>query len=292
MQLNIMHKLLLSVGHKRQTPLISDYAPLSSFLRLLCTLRLRAPSPSQAQPQTSSSSRSPQQEDIRPHITNMADRELQEVLRKLKHSKDYSTSSALLSRAKILLLKLNALTPTPKTPKTILLHAREVFETGALISIRHKDADAFTRYVNQLQPFYDLPAEVLPGDRSERAKITGLYLLLLLMKGDYAGFHTELEGLELRTGFDGNGKGGDVEGDKYLSYPVKLERWLMEGSYDRVWKAMASREVPSEEYGVFSEVCTCSLLLLPLLYSLVSKCPNGSTTDLDPSDPRRDSFMQ
>jgi hypothetical protein len=29
---------------------------------------------------------------------------------------------------------------------------------------------------------------------------------------------------------------------------------LMEGSYDLVWKAMASREVPSEEYGVFSEV--------------------------------------
>jgi len=93
---------------------------------------------------------------------------------------------------------------------------------------------------------------VLPGDKSERAKITGLYLLLLLTKGDYAGFHTELEGLELRTGFDG--KGGDVEGDRYLSYPVKLERWLMEGSYDQVWKAMASREVPSEEYGVFSEV--------------------------------------
>lgn len=89
---------------------------------------------------------------------------------------------------------------------------------------------------------------MLPSEKSERAKITGLYLLLLLTKGDYAGFHTELEGLELRTG------GGDIEGDRYLSYPVKLERWLMEGSYDRVWKAMASREVPSEEYGVFSEV--------------------------------------
>lgn len=182
----------------------------------------------------------------------MADRELQEVLRKLKTSKDYPTSSHLLSRAKILLLKLNALTPAPQTPRSVLLSARELFETGALISIRNRDPEAFTRYVNQLQPFYDLPAEVLPGEKSERAKITGLYLLLLLTKGDYAGFHTELEGLELRTGFDG--KGGDVEGDRYLSYPVKLERWLMEGSYDQVWKSMASREVPSEEYGVSSEV--------------------------------------
>lgn len=69
----------------------------------------------------------------------------------------------------------------------------------------------------------------------------------MLTQGNYAGFHTELEGLELRGE-------GEVEKDRYLGYPIKLERWLMEGSYDRVWKAMASREVPSEEYGVFSEV--------------------------------------
>jgi 26S proteasome regulatory subunit N12 len=175
----------------------------------------------------------------------MADRELQDVLRKLKSTKDYPTASALLSKAKIALLKLNGLTPSPKTPKPVLAAARDLFEAGALISIRNKDAEAFTRYVNQLQPFYDLPQETLPAG-SERSRITGLFLLLLLVKGDYSGFHTELEMLDMR--------GADVESDKYLGYPVKLERWLMEGSYDRVWKAMASREVPSEEYGVFSEV--------------------------------------
>jgi 26S proteasome regulatory subunit N12 len=184
----------------------------------------------------------------------MADRDLQDILRKLKTSKDYQNSSALLSKAKLVLLKLNALIPTTKTPRALLLSARELFETGALISIRHKDPEAFTRYVNQLQPFYDLQVEILPGEKSERAKITGLYLLLLLTKGDYAGFHTELEGLESRAGH-----GSDVENDRYLSYPVKLERWLMEGSYDRVWKAMASREVPSEEYSVFSEACLVSI---------------------------------
>jgi 26S proteasome regulatory subunit N12 len=29
---------------------------------------------------------------------------------------------------------------------------------------------------------------------------------------------------------------------------------LMEGSYDRVWKAMKKGEVPCEEFGMFSEV--------------------------------------
>jgi 26S proteasome regulatory subunit N12 len=51
----------------------------------------------------------------------------------------------------------------------------------------------------------------------------------------------------------------DVEGDRYLGYPVRLERWLMEGSYDRVWKAMKKGEVPCEEFGVFSEILTSQI---------------------------------
>ena len=176
----------------------------------------------------------------------MSDRDLQDILRKLKSSSTYNEIPSLLSKAKITLLKQKALTPTPSTPSSTLLLAREVFETGALWSIRAKDSDAFTRYVHQLTPFYELPSSRLPSTPSEKNKITGLYLLLLLTQGNYAAFHTELEGLELRE--------GEVEKDRYLGYPIKLERWLMEGSYDLVWKAMASREVPSEEYGVFSEV--------------------------------------
>jgi 26S proteasome regulatory subunit N12 len=183
----------------------------------------------------------------------MAERELQSILQKLKSSRDYSDCNTLLSKAKISLLRLKALTPQPSTPTSTLLLAREVFETGALLSIRAKDPAAFTRYKHQLTPFYELPSERLPATHSEKNKITGLYLLLLLTQGDYAGFHTELEGLELREVVNG---GKMVEDDRYLGYPIKLERWLMEGSYDLVWKAMASREVPSEEYGVFSEVCT------------------------------------
>ncbi|KAI9740810.1 MAG: regulatory particle non-ATPase [Claussenomyces sp. TS43310] len=207
----------------------------------------------------------------------MADRELQDVLRKLKSTRDYATASSLLSKAKILLLKLNALTPTPQISEPILLAARDVFETGALVSIRNKNPESFTRYVNQLQPFYELPGNVLsPG--SERNKITGLYLLLLLVKGDYAGFHTELEGLET--------KGSDVEGDRYLRYPVKLERWLMEGSYDRVWKAMASREVPSEEYGVFSEI------LIPRIRAEIASCSERAYPSLPISSTKNLLFLE
>lgn len=179
----------------------------------------------------------------------MSDRELQSLLQKLRSASSYADALPLLSTAKLTLLKLKALTPTPSTPATTLNLAREVFETGALLSIRAKDPAAFTRYKHLLTPFYELQSASSHGSsqQGEKNKITGLYLLLLLTQGDYAGFHTELEGLEVR--------GEQVEGDKYLAYPIKLERWLMEGSYDLVWRAMAKGEVPSEEYAVFSEVC-------------------------------------
>ncbi|KAH7349642.1 GANP/Nin1/mts3/eIF-3 p25 family protein [Plectosphaerella cucumerina] len=189
----------------------------------------------------------------------MAERTLQQLLQTLKSqgaSLPYAESTALLSKAKLALLQLKALTPTPSTPQNHLALARETYEQGALVSIRNRKTDPFTRYVQQLQPFYELPASSLPPNLPERNKVTGLYLLLLLTQGRYSEFHSELESLAIR---EGGGEGSAVEDDRYLGYPIKLERWLMEGSYDRVWKAMKNREVPSEEYGVFSEILTSQI---------------------------------
>ena len=185
----------------------------------------------------------------------MADRDLTALLTHLKTnpSLPYPETTSLLSRAKLLLLQLNALTPSAATPPQLLALARTTYEQGALASIRAKDPAAFTRYMSQLRPFYELSAGAGDGE-DERNKITGLYLLLLLTQGLYGEFHSELEALAMREEAVG-GAGLDVEGDRYLGYPIRLERWLMEGSYDRVWKAMKKGEVPCEEFGVFSEVC-------------------------------------
>lgn len=206
----------------------------------------------------------------------MADRQLTQILTQLQSSGStlsYTDSSALLSKAKLLLLQLNALTPTApgaaSNPSLFSL-ARQVYEQGALASIRAKNPDAFLRYVSQLQGFYELEGTVgtgsaggrIPGadaNREEKNKVTGLYLLLLLTQGQYAEFHSELEALSTRL----NGTARELEADRYLGYPIKLERWLMEGSYDRVWKAMKKGEVPCEEYGVFSEVSLSICLPCP-----------------------------
>ncbi|KAL6852868.1 regulatory particle non-ATPase [Amphichorda felina] len=181
----------------------------------------------------------------------MAERNLSQILGQLKQSPsmNYSDANALLSKAKLSLLNLKALTPNPAIPQSTLALARETYEQGALFAIRARNPEAFTRYVQQLQPFYELPSSRLAPNLAERNKVTGLSLLLLLTQGRYAEFHSELESLANREG-----GGGDVESDRYLGYPIRLERWLMEGSYDRVWKAMKSSEVPCDEYSVFSEI--------------------------------------
>jgi hypothetical protein len=183
----------------------------------------------------------------------MAEKELHSALQHLHQSlqsKNYQHATTLLSKAKMALLQLNALIPQEKTPKKQLQAARETLELGAIISIRLKDTVSFTRYFQQLQPFYSLPAASLPKDGSQASKVTGLYLLLLLSEGDYAGFHTLLETLEVAAAQEGKG----LEEDQFVQYPIRLEQALMEGSYDRVWGETKSERVPSEEFGMFSEV--------------------------------------
>ena len=185
----------------------------------------------------------------------MADKDLKTLIQQLHATKPATLpqAPALLSRAKLALLRLNALLPTDSSSPEHLALARETLELGAFLSIRLRDTDAFTRYYQQLQPFYALPAPKSSGSKRAKhgneSKVTGLYLLLLLSVGDYAGFHTLLEGLESSE----EGKEA-VEKDEFVRYPVRLEQALMEGSYDKVWSEMKSERVPSEEFAIFSEV--------------------------------------
>ncbi|KAI0002729.1 SAC3/GANP/Nin1/mts3/eIF-3 p25 family-domain-containing protein [Xylariaceae sp. FL0662B] len=210
---------------------------------------LQPPQPTQPEPK-------PEPDPQPETASTMAERTLQQIISQLKSNPGlaYPEAASLLSKAKLSLLQLGAATPTPgsSTPAHLAL-AREVYEQGALFSIRAKRPVPFSRYVAQLAPFYEL-AVPAAAPTEQRNKVTGLYLLLLLTEGRYAEFHSELEALSVREGGS-----AAIESDRFLGYPVKLERWLMEGSYDRVWKSMKSREVPSEEYGVFSEILTSQI---------------------------------
>lgn len=207
------------------------------------------------------------------HDAAMAEQEVQNLNRQLHRmlqTRNFDSAPQLLSQAKVALLKLNALLPSPQTPTPHLRLVRDTLELGALVSIWRKDADGFTRYFQQVQPFYALPASRLPRDGGNRSKITGLYLLLLLSVGDYAGFHTLLEALEVEAAEHGGGGGNGLEDDDFIQYPIRLEQALMEGAYDRVWGGTKGGSggggLPSEEFEVFSEV------LIPTIRNEIASC--------------------
>ncbi|CAF9907292.1 MAG: regulatory particle non-ATPase [Alectoria fallacina] len=216
----------------------------------------------------------------------MSTTELNTTLTQLQSSPPPSPQkiASLLSTAKRQLLNLDALLPAPTTSPQLLGLARATLETGALLSIRLQDPDAFTRYFQQLLPFYELPpSSFKPAGDGQRSKVTGLYLLLLLTKGDYAGFHTVLEGLEVEMG---GSTGAGLEEDKFIGYPVKLERWLMEGSYDRVWGATKREGVPGEEFGVFSEV------LIGTIRSEIASCSEKAYPSLPIANAKNLLFLE
>lgn len=209
--------------------------------------------------------------------TTMAERELHSIIKSLHgcvRNHNYTDSASLLGRAKLALLHLNALIPSPKSSTEHLKLARETLELGALISIRQQSPADFTRYYQQLQPFYALPAKQLPRQGSQASKITGLYLLLLLTQNDNAGFHTLLEGLEVLSAQEGH----SLEDDESIQYPVKLQEALMEGSYDRVWGLTGRDRVPSEEFGIFADVCYPSNHVALILAGMLTDFSRSSST--------------
>ncbi|KAK4614008.1 26S proteasome regulatory subunit rpn12 [Fulvia fulva] len=211
----------------------------------------------------------------------MAEHEVKQLIHALDSLKHTQLNQApqLLSRAKLALLNLDALVPSEDSTPNHLHLAIAVLEHGALASIKLKDTEAFTRYYQQLQPFYSLPSSQQSSRHSNQSKVTGLYLLLLLSVGDYAGFHTVLEGLEMSSGKQ------KVERDQFIQYPVRLEQALMEGSYDKVWVETKGERVPSEEFGVFSEV------LIDTIRSEIASCSERAYPSLPISNAKNLLFL-
>ena len=203
-----------------------------------------------------------QRKTIMPSATSPPPQSLDSILHTLHQTlhhppADPTSVAPLLSRAKLTLLHSNTLIPSPSIPPQTLALARSILEASALLSIRARDPESFVRYYSQLQPFYHHQHPSYPVS-PDCSKITGLYLLLLLSEGNYAEFHTVLEGLVVAEQPSSNATAAlhCVEDDGYIKYPVELERSLMEGSYDQVWRRTRGGAVPGPEFELFSDVCT------------------------------------
>lgn len=176
-------------------------------------------------------------------------------------SKNYTQCQKILPPIKIELIKHNLLVPLSSNTHTgdllnDLKIAQKIFEIGALSSLLSNDYRSFENYFAQLRPFYDniLLQSKTTEINTDRTKIVSLYLLYLLSQGSISKFHVELETIY-------NSNQYDVDKDKYLQFPINLERNLMEGNYIKIWKLLkeSDNKLPCQEYTHFIDTLVTAL---------------------------------
>lgn len=185
---------------------------------------------------------------------------------------DLATTGKLLTQSKIALAKAGLLHPSSDQDEADLLAARSVLEIGAFYSLKVRDVPAFQRYESMLGIYYrDFKSTLAPS--TSQPPLLGLSLLSLLASSRIADFHTVLETLDEK-----------MMDDVYVRWPIDLERWLMEGSYTKVWRAR--ERVPREEYGVLLEG------LVGTIRNEIASCHEKAYTILPLTDATRLLFFQ
>lgn len=163
-------------------------------------------------------------------------------------SKDYVSCEKLLSPIKVDLMKNNLLIPDLENKNAAYINdlniSKTFLEIGALVSIFTSDFESFKNYFVQVKVYYFCAHSKL-YESENKSKLISLYLLVLLSQGEITKFHSELEYLGKHI--------ANFEEDELLCYPIKVEKWLMEGSYQKACDLLASgSKIP--EFDVFTEM--------------------------------------
>ena len=114
--------------------------------------------------------------------------------------------------------------------------ARDYLELGVLATAHQKDLASFEVYFSQLQVYYsDIGTDELP-ESPQFLMLLGLNLIRLLVCSRIAEFHSEMEKIPFEA----------HRGNVYIRFAVELERYLMEGSYNKL--LTSRKKVPANEY--------------------------------------------
>lgn len=134
-----------------------------------------------------------------------------------------------------------------------IMVARDVYEVAALLSVKLEDDASFERHVLQAKTYYVDYAGALPSS-SRQTLILALNLMRLMVQNRIAEFHTELELIP-----------ASIRSDAYIAYTLRLENYLMEGSYSKLREENVSTPHIAFEYfvdklmmTVREEIAACS----------------------------------
>ncbi|KAJ1477881.1 COP9 signalosome [Baffinella frigidus] len=154
---------------------------------------------------------------------------------------DTAAASKTLAELKIAMLSFKSM-PGTKTAQESdpqeLLAAREAYELGCLLSVAKEDIPGFERHYALVKSCYADYSSVLKASENQH-QLQGLNLLCMLAQSKIAEFHTELELIPLDL----------WETNAFIKFPIKLEQYLMEGSYPMVLAAAGS--TPAKSYDLF-----------------------------------------
>eukprot|EP01006_Ploeotia_vitrea_P046918 TRINITY_DN67072_c3_g3_i1.p1 TRINITY_DN67072_c3_g3~~TRINITY_DN67072_c3_g3_i1.p1 ORF type:complete len:314 (+),score=192.79 TRINITY_DN67072_c3_g3_i1:137-943(+) len=181
----------------------------------------------------------------------------------------------MVTKIKIALTGFDLMPPfvgDAKLTAKLLASARETFEIASLLSVTQGDVKAFERNFAQLRPYYFDFASLMPPSHHQWA-IVGLNLMNLLTANRISDFHAEIELLSVpaHTAADHAASASSSSSssaslsssasslqharkaltNEYVAFPVQLEQYLMEGSYNKVLKARG--DVPMSYYSFFME---------------------------------------
>ncbi|CAN8075445.1 unnamed protein product [Agarophyton chilense] len=138
---------------------------------------------------------------------------------------DLQSCASLLTELKIALTSLPGLAPATQVTASAIPDislARDVYELATLLSVKQEDDVSFERHVAQVKTYYVDYAGVMAQSKRQNL-LLGLNLLRLMAQNRIAEFHTELEVIA-----------PSARSDKYINYPLRLENYLMEGSYSKI----------------------------------------------------------
>lgn len=193
--------------------------------------------------------------EIKQHIMT-----LDQLISKLTQeftNENYETCFQLLTPLKIQLIEHNLLVPSIQTsinPNDLKI-TRQVLEIGALVSINLLKMQEFSNCITLLKPFYE--SSTLNDEASQKNKLLSLYLLLLLTQDDLALFHIELEKFQ-----NYNMNVDDLENDEFLSIPIKFEKWIIDGDFNKIHETLVSKhKFPCKEFNIFEDELLNSMRL-------------------------------
>jgi len=188
-------------------------------------------------------------------------------------AKNIARLEELTEKLKVEFLSAAFLPAPGKEPNfDMLVMQRDTLQISALTGILKRDKQAFQSAMTQLKMYYRDVGKLTNAAALEspmKHELLGLNLMCLLSENKLPEFHMELERIRPKVDFD----------NVYISTPVQLEQYLMEGTYNKIF--LSKSNVPSPHYTYFIEI------LLDTVRDEIANCISKGYDRLDSSEAAR-----